>query len=465
MAKEKRMNVLMVSLPLQGHINPMLKLAKRLISKGVHVTIATTEDRLFRKHNSDASSEIRLEFFSDGLSFDFERNDPNSLINSVETKGRRNLSTLVTNLTKAQDYSCVITNPFFPWAIDIAAEHGIPCALLWIQASAVFSIYYRYFKSTDVFPNLEDPNEKVNLIPGLPTLHVRDLPSFMLPSSPEHFTRLLKHLYKSLDKVQWVFGTSFFEAEEEIVKSMVSLTPFYPIGPLVSPFLLGETETNGVSVDMWEAEDSCIEWLNNKPPSSVIYVSFGSLIVLSNEKIKNIATALKNSNKPFLWVLNPGAERSNNKEDGADELVCEILKETKGKCLVVKWCNQERVLLNPSVACFVSHCGWNSTLEALVTGVPIIGCPDWTDQPTNAILISDVFKNGVQAKSGEDGVISAQELERCIWEVMEGPNAEELKNRAMEMKDLGRKALQKGGSSDKHISQFINDMVIQNSHP
>ncbi|KAL1333206.1 hypothetical protein AAHE18_11G082500 [Arachis hypogaea] len=450
----------MVSLPFQGHINPFLKLAKRLISKGVHVTIATTENarhRLLKMPNSQ-SSEINLEFFSDGLSFDFDRSDQNSLINSLYTKGSKNLSTLITNLTKVEEFSCMIVNPFVPWAIDVANEHGIPCAMLWIQASAVFSIYYRYFKNTDDdFHNLEDPNEKVQL-PGLPTFKVRDLPTLMLPSSPDHFKRLLMHLYQSLDKVKWVFGTSFYEAEEEIVKSMVSLTPIYPIGPLVSPFLLGETETNGFSVDLWNAEYSCIEWLDNKPNSSVIYVSFGSLIVLSNKNIENIATALKNSNKAFLWVLNPGA-------DGADELAFEILKETKGRGLVVKWCPQERVLMHPSVACFVSHCGWNSTLETLVAGVPVIACPEWTDQPTNAVLISNVFKTGVNAKSEEDGVINAQELQRCIWEVMDGPNAQEIKNRAMEMKDLARKALQNGGSSDKHINQFIHDIIIHNLHP
>ncbi|KAL4396528.1 hypothetical protein HN51_001037 [Arachis hypogaea] len=464
MANDKRINVLMVSLPFQGHINPFLKLAKRLISKGVHVTIATTENARHRlpKMPNSQSSEIHLEFFSDGLSFDFDRSDQNSLINSLYTKGSKNLSTLITNLTKAQEFSCMIVNPFVPWAIDVANEHGIPCAMLWIQASAVFSIYYRYFKNTgDDFQNLEDPNEKVQL-PGLPTFKVRDLPTLMLPSSPDHFKRLLMHLYQSLDKVKWVFGTSFYEAEEEIVKSMVSLTPIYPIGPLVSPFLLGETETNVFSVDLWNAEYSCIEWLDNKPNSSVIYVSFGSLIVLSNKNIENIATALKNSNKPFLWVLNPGAE---NKEGGADELAFEILKETKGRGLVVKWCQQERVLMHPSVACFVSHCGWNSTLETLVAGVPVIACPEWTDQPTNAVLVSNVFKTGVNAKSEEHGVINAQELQRCIWEVMDGPNAEEIKNRAMEMKDLARKALQEGGSSDKHINQFIHDMIIHNLHP
>ena len=462
MPADRKVNVLMVSVALQGHINPMLKFAKHLISKGVHVTIATTEEarhRMPRNPNSQ-SSEIRLEFFSDGLSLDFDRSDSEAVINSLQTKGSKNLSTLITNLTKVQDYSCVIVSPFLPWAIDVATEHGIPSAVLWIQASAVYSIYYRYFKDTDAFPNLEDPNEKVRL-PGLPTFEVRDLPSFMLPSCPGHFKQLLVSLYQSLDKVKWVLGASFYEAEEEIVKSMASLTPIYPIGPLVSPFLLGEKEINAVNVDMWNAEDSCLEWLDKKPSSSVIYVSFGSLIVLSKKQMDNIAMALKNSNKAFLWVLNP-ADRS-NKEDSV-ELLHEFLEETKGRGLVVKWCSQERVLMHPAVACFVSHCGWNSTLESLATGVPVVACPDWTDQPTNAMLIANVFQNGVRAKCGEDGVTSAEEIERCIYEAMEGPNAREMKKRALEMKELAREALQEGGTSHKNINQFINYMLVGNPH-
>lgn len=481
MPAEQKVNVLMVSMALQGHINPMLKLAKRLISKGVHVTIATTEEGRHRmlKHttitsnnNNDnkktdptnnnntynSSSEIKLEFFSDGLSIDFDRSDTETLVNTIREKGPKNLSTLITNLTKVQTFSCAIVNPFVPWAIDVVSAHNIPCALLWIQASALYSIYYRYFNDTDPFPNLENPNEKVQL-PGLPLLQVRDLPSMILPSSPRHFRELMRSLCQALDKVKWVLSASFYEIEEEIVKSMALLTPIYPVGPLVSPFLLGEKEISDVSVDMWNAEDSCIGWLDKKPPNSVIYVSFGSIIVLSPKQRDNIAMALKNSNKSFLWVVKP-----HNNKDGDDELLSyEFLKETEGRGLVVKWCPQEKVLMHPAVACFISHCGWNSTLETLVTGVPVIGCPSWTDQPTNAALIANVFRNGVKVSYGEDGIASAEEIERCIRDVMEGPSAEEIKKRAVEIRELARKALREGGSSSNNINQFLSDLVVGNA--
>jgi len=364
---------------------------------------------------------------------------------TIQEKGPQNLSKLITNLTKNETFLCAIVNPFLPWAIDVISEHEIPCALLWIQASALYSIYYRYFKNTDLFPKLDDPNEKVQL-PGLPMLEVKDLPSVLLPSSPLHYKELMACFIKALDKVEWVLGSSFFEIEEEVVKSMDSLTPIYPIGPLVSPFLLGEKETSNVSVDMCNAEDSCIGWLDNKPNSSVVYMSFGSLTVLSKNQMDNIATALKNSNKNFLWVVKP----ANN------ELPKEFLKETQGRGLVVKWCAQEKVLMHPAVACFLSHCGWNSILETLITGVPVICWPSWIDQPTNAMLIENVFRNGAKVNYGE-------EIERCIREVMEGPNAGEIKKKAMEIKESARKALEQGGSSSNNFNQFISELIVKNN--
>ncbi|KAK7331006.1 hypothetical protein VNO77_25215 [Canavalia gladiata] len=467
MPEEKRVNVLMVSMPLQGHINPMLKFAKHLISKGVHVTIATTEDGRHRmaKHtrmpnDTDPKNpkKIALEFFSDGLSLDFDRSDTETLINTIREKGSKNLNTLITKLTKVHKYSCVIVNPFVPWAIDVVAEHGIPCALLWIQASATYSIYYRYFKGSDPFPSLEDPNEKVHL-PGLPMFEVRDLPSFMLPSTPRQFQQVITNLFKALDKVKWILGTSFFEIEKEIVKSMNSLTPIHPVGPLVSPFLLGEKESNDLSVDMWNAEDSCLQWLDKKPTSSVIYISFGSIIVLSKQHMDNIAIALMNINKAFLWVVKPA--EGGSKENSA-ELPTEFLEKNKERGLVVKWCPQEKVLMHPAVACFISHGGWNSTLETLVSGVPVIAWPYWTDQPTTAVLIASVFGNGVRVKCGEDGIVGAEEIERCIREIMDGPRAAEFTKRAKEIKESARKTLQDGGISDKNVKKFISDLVAGN---
>ncbi|MED6125320.1 hypothetical protein PIB30_067429 [Stylosanthes scabra] len=471
-SKEVIINVLMVSPGLQGHLNPTLNFAKGLASKGIHVTLAIPEETRQRfqnlnnketnsHHHNKNPSNIQLEFFSDGLSVDHDRsNDPANFFAFFETKGAENFSNLITHLKETdRSFSCLIANPFMPWSVDVAVSHGIPCAMFWPQASALFSIYYRYVCKTNRFPNMENPNETLQL-PSLPTLQVRELPSFLLPSCPPYHKKLVTDFERILDKVKWILGASVYEFEEEIVNSMASLSRILTIGPVVSPHLLGKKESEDfdeLSANLLTPEDSCLRWLNDKTSSSVIYVAFGSLMELSQKQMDNIAIALKNTKKPFLWVIRP------QKGSAAAELSQEFLEETKERGLVVTWCPQGKVLMHPAVACFVSHCGWNSTLEAMTAGVPVVALPNWSDQPTNAKLVEDVFKTGVRMrfskeKDEEDEVVSAEEVERCIMEVVEGPMAEEIKVRALALKEAARKAMANGGSSERNINQFVTEI-------
>lgn len=180
--------------------------------------------------------------------------------------------------------------------------------------------------------------------PGIPNLQVNDLPSTVLPSTPVHFKKLISDSARCAEKAKWVLGNSFYELESEIIDSMDALVPIRPIGPLVSPFLLGKNVADDNSdyalhVDVLKAEESCIEWLDKQRPCSVIYVSFGRVTVWSQKQIDNISMALKNSDRPFLWALKPPAEGS--KRDSG-ELSRGFLEETKEKGIVVTWCSQVR---------------------------------------------------------------------------------------------------------------------------
>ncbi|KAM5576676.1 UDP-glycosyltransferase 84B2-like [Rosa sericea] len=460
----KQLHVLLVVI-LQAHINPMLRFARCLASKRVHVTLAATEtvrNHLLHRSNlfttATKDSMIEFQFFSDGLTAEFDRDKSAETFATLQAVSAENLSKLISNFsTKKSKLSCIVFNPFAPWVADVAAEHGIPCALLWNQACAIFSINYRYYK------NLLNPFELMEC-PGIPNLQANDLPSTVLPSTPVHFRKLISDSARCAEKASWVLGNSFYELEREIIDSMECLVPIRPIGPLVSPFLLGKSEADddtsdsAVHVDVWEAEESCIEWLDKQTPCSVIYVSFGRVTVLSQKQIDNISTALKNSGRPFLWALKPPAEGS--KRDSG-ELSRGFLEETKEKGIVVTWCSQEKVLMHKAVACFMTHGGWNSALETVISGVPVIVYPEWTDQPTNAKLLSDVFKVGVRVRINgdeEDGVVSAEEVERCIEEVIDGPRAAEMKKRAMEFKEAANKTLEVGGSSDQNINEFIKEI-------
>ncbi|KAM7263192.1 hypothetical protein ACFE04_000875 [Oxalis oulophora] len=404
-----------VTLALQSHINPILKFAKILTSKGVRVTIATTEnvqEQLLSSKISTTTTKstpnIHFEFFSDGLSHDFDRyNNLGMWMDSLVNVGSKNLSNLIIDLNINDGiikFSCVITSPYFiPWVTKVESNIEIPVAVLWTQACAVFSLYYQFINHADLFSLFHDLNQTVHFF-GLPLLKVSDIPTFLLPSTISQMRDCVWNMILSLDKVKWILVNSFHELEEDIVNSMSSFKPIWLIGPLISPFMVGKKENDIENVNLWKSEDSCLEWLDKKKPCSVIYISFGSMIILSQKQMDNVATALKNSNLPFLWVVRTTHDDSNI---NVGKLSTKFLHETKDIGLVVSWCPQEKVLMHEAVACFMTHCGWSSTLETLAAGIPVIGYPQSSDQPMNAKLLVDVYKIGVRIRTEDDGSITA----------------------------------------------------------
>lgn len=133
-------------------------------------------------------------------------------------------------------------------------------------------------------------------LPGLPLLGTQDLPSFVLPNNP--FSSVEKLLYESFlalstNKFKWVLANSFYELERDVVDSMSKLCPIRPVGPLVPPLMLDQDREDDVGIEMWRSDERCIEWLDRQRQSSVIYVSFGSILVLPAELMENIATGLR----------------------------------------------------------------------------------------------------------------------------------------------------------------------------
>ncbi|GAV69561.1 UDPGT domain-containing protein [Cephalotus follicularis] len=372
--------------------------------------------------------------------------------------GPINLSNLITDHyhNHHKKLSCIINNSFVPWVADVASKHGIPCAMLWIQPCSLYAIYYRFYNKLNPFPTLTNPNMNVEL-PGMPLLLTEDLPSFVLPSNPfDSFTELLSFGFQNMRAYKWVLGNSFFELEKDAIESMAEICPIRPVGPLVPPSLLGEDQNLDVGFEMWKTDDSCIDWLNNQPASSIIFVSFGSIVVLSAKQMEAIATALKNSNRSFIWVVKRPEFPSPNREG---ELPQGFIEETKSQGLIVSWSPQTKVLAHPALACFITHCGWNSMLETMTAGVPVIAYPQWTDQPTNAKLVTDVFSIGLRLRPNQDGIITSEEVERCVKEIFDGPKSEELKKKAAEWKAAAREAVGSGGSSDRNIQLLVDEIV------
>lgn len=354
MTSEALPHVFLVCYPGQGHINPTLRLAKRLAADGLLVTICTAAffGQSLKKAGSIvadrptpvANGFIRFEFFEDGVT----KIDPNEIdllagfITQLELAGRPSLAGLIKNqAAENRPVSCLIGNPFLPWVCDVAEELGIPCAVLWVQSCAMFSIYYHKFHQSVPFPSEIEP--KINVqIPFLPLLMNDEIPSFMLPNNI--YGVLAKTLLDQFAKLSIPFCIlmdTFDELEKEIVNYMSKISPamIKPIGPLFLTAKKLETEVSG---DCLKAED-CMEWLNSRPPRSVVYISFGSIVYLQQEQVDEIAYGLCNSGFSFLWVLKPPSEFFARRRHVLPEEVAEKTGE-RGK--VVQWSSQEQVLTN-----------------------------------------------------------------------------------------------------------------------
>ena len=235
---------------------------------------------------------------------------------------------------------------------------------------------------------------------------------------------------------------------------MSKFCPLRTIGPtLPSAYLdkrLGDDTDYGLNL-LNPVTAACIEWLDNKPNQSVVYASYGSFAILKPDQMEELAWALKNINAYFLIVV---------RESEQDKLPEKFKEETAEKGLVVSWCQQLEVLSHRAVGCFLSHGGWNSALEALSLGVPMVVAPLWTDQPTNAKLIEDVWGIGLRAQADENGVVRREVLEGCIGEVIGGDRSEEIRSNVMKWKNLAREAVDEGGSSDKCIDEFVAKLSV-----
>lgn len=191
----------------------------------------------------------------------------------------------------------------------------------------------------------------------------------------------------------------------------------------------------------------CTNWLSQRPPRSVIYVSFGSLSVPTTEQTEELAWALRAHDSHFLWVV--------RSLEGASSLPPKFSEETSSRGLLVPWCHQLEVLAHEAVGCFITHCGWNSTLEALSLGVPIVAMPQWTDQSTNAKFVMDVWGTGVRARADENGLVRRDEIINCVNNVMKGDGGKVTSLNSTRWQRLAREVVDEGGSSDKNVQEFV----------
>ncbi|KAJ0033969.1 hypothetical protein Pint_26263 [Pistacia integerrima] len=446
-----RGHVLVVPYPSQGHINPTLQFAKRLASKGLKTTYAIT-NFISKTMKPQPSGSVLFETISDG--FDeggFAKAESiHDYLRKMEAAGSKTLAELITKYEQSSNpIDCIVYDPFLPWAFEVAKQFELLGAAFFTQTCAVNYIYYLVHNGLLKLPISSTPVS----IPGLPLLELPDMPSFIYVAGqyPAYFEMVLNQ-FSNTDRVDFILVNTFYKLEDEVVDSMHKICPLLTIGPTIPSFYLDNRVENDKDYDLnlFNLDKSiCIDWLNAKPTGSVVYVSFGSMANLSNKQMEELAWGLKNINFHFLWVLRDSEDT---------KLPQGYIEETANKGLIVKWSPQLEVLSNKALGCFLSHGGWNSTVEALSMAVPMVVMPQWTDQPTDAKFVQDVWKVGIRVWVEENGIVTREEIEKCVREVMEGERAREMKMNAEKWRKLAIEAVSEGGTSDKNIDEFVSKL-------
>ncbi|XP_074292686.1 zeatin O-glucosyltransferase-like [Silene latifolia] len=228
-----------------------------------------------------------------------------------------------------------------------------------------------------------------------------------------------------------------------------SETKHFVLGPFNPVEMTGSRKTH-----------RCLEWLNEHEKGSVIYVSFGTTTSLTEEQIGELATGLEKSGQKFIWVLRNAdkGDAFDSAKDGYPKLLEGYEERVKERGIVIQeWAPQLGILAHRSIGGFMSHCGWNSCIESISMGVPIAAWPMHSDQPTNAVFITEVLRIGVMVRDWEDSgkLISSATIENVIKTLMKTKEGEEMRKRASELGDDVRKSVAKGGATSIEMDAFI----------
>ncbi|KAL8459933.1 hypothetical protein ACS0TY_030965 [Phlomoides rotata] len=214
-----------------------------------------------------------------------------------------------------------------------------------------------------------------------------------------------------------------------------------------------------IEAPLYANTGKCLEWLDKHESKSVIYISFGTTVSLSDEQIKELALGLEQSKVKFLWVLRDadkgdvfdGQVRRAQLPEGFEESV-------EGVGMVVRdWAPQPQILAHSSTGGFMSHCGWNSCMESITMGVPIVVWPMHSDQPRNTSLITDILKMALVVRewTPKVEVVNASTIENVVRRLMASEEGDEIRKRAEELGTTVRQATQPGGASRLELDSFI----------
>ncbi|KAG8387288.1 hypothetical protein BUALT_Bualt02G0005800 [Buddleja alternifolia] len=470
-------HVVAVPYPGRGHVNAMMNLCKLLTNSkpNLRITFVVTEEWLGLIGSEEKPPSIRFETIPNVVPSELARAaDMVTFMGATQTKMAEPFERLLDRLQAPADI--IIADTFLNWAVEVGNRRNIPVASLWPMPATVFSVFYHFdllvrngdhpfdvsaFNIDNTFPTVTDYDARVNAhvvergeerldyIPGIPSIRLVDIPSIAYIKD-QGLIRVTLQNFPYVSKAQYLLITSVYELEPQVIEALKQefSFPIYAFGPAIPYSNLEKATSLSTNIQ----NDLYFEWLNSQPPSSVLYIAFGSFLSVSSAQMDEIAAGLHKSGVRFLWVARGEAERLQEKCGNA------------GK--VVPWCEQLKVLSHNSIGGFWTHCGWNSTIESIFSGVPLIAFPLSLDQTTTRKLIVEDWKIGCDGKRGvgPDGMLRSEEISKLVKKFMDFESIErkEMMRMVKKLQNETLKSISDGGLSKANFNSFLDDITSFN---
>ncbi|OAY74709.1 UDP-glycosyltransferase 87A2 [Ananas comosus] len=437
------LHVVAIPFPGRGHIHPMLALARRLASRGLLGLLRLRAIRGVALPSERARGAAYAAFARAVLADMAAPAEAAAAAAGVEGPA----------------VDLVVADALLPWAPAIARRRGVPAAALFPQSASVLRALLALGDGDgdgdgDATHNLCDQEERLQALKYNPRGSSPHLPDFTTLCFGQSMHTTFLNIISWLPTAHSLLLNSLHDLEPHALASLSSILPL-PLHPIAPSF--PHLPTNTTTNNNYDAspQPHYFQWLSSHPPNSILYVSLGSFLPLSKREVEELALGLKLSGHPFLWSM-----RTEEEDDDVGGVAG-----VGEKGMVVPWCEQSRVLCHPSVGGFLTHCGWNSTLEGLYAGVPMLTYPLVWDQYPNSKMVVDEWGVGLRVKEDDDGggvrgeVVA--ELVRKVMDLEDG-ESKEMRRRARELKEMCHRALEEEeeGSSMRSIDAFVNDIVM-----
>lgn len=464
---ERTPEIAVVPTPGMGHLIPLVEFSKRLVRQHkFRVTfILPTDGPLSKAQKSflDVLPDGMTYVLLPSVNFDDLPSDVKieTRISLTITRSLPSLRDAVKKLVATGNLAALVVDLFGTDAFDVALELNVSPYIFYPSTAMCLSFFFHLPELDKTISNCEyrDVPEPIQ-IPGCIPVHGKDLLSPAQDRTNDAYKWLLHHA-KRYRLAEGIMVNSFMELEEGALKYLqqeeIGKPSVYPVGPLT------QTAEDSSSSSSHE----CLKWLDDQPRGSVLFISFGSGGALSHNQFLELALGLELSEQRFLWVIRSPNDKiadasyfnTQNSKDPLLFLPQGLLERTKGKCLLVpSWAPQMEILSHASTGGFLTHCGWNSILESVVHGVPMLTWPLYAEQKMNAVMLTEGLKVGIRVKGGDDenGLIGRVEIANAVKNLMEGEQGKKARSAMKELKDAASKVVSEEGASTKSLAELAS---------